>query len=291
MKQIVSNYSITDAKLADSMKAFVISDIHDNYKALEKSIEYIKTKKPDIILMPGDIIDTVDGNHQKLFELIVELCSLAEVYISLGNHDVVNNEIINGKRTEIYTDNYCFFEHLKDYCEVFNNTTTGINIGNNIELFGVTPPYSWYPNGEDKELFQKFMQQYQFNEEHFNMVLSHSPNGFIINNQLICNEFIDLIISGHNHGGMVPQLIQDIINNGLGLFGPYAKFLFPNAYGIYENANSSLIISNGMTKVSATNEVAFLAKILNFFYPPNIEEIDFLPGEEKKLILNNRRRI
>ena len=291
MRQILSKYSITNSKLDDYLKAFLISDIHNNYKALEKAIEYIKIKSPDIVLIPGDVIDSIDENHLELFKTMVKLCSIARVYISIGNHDNVTYKNVIGNDRSMPTDNYNFFENLKDYCEVFINTNEGINIGNNIELFGVTPPYQWYPTGEDKEFFQKFMQQYHFNEDTFNLVLSHSPNGFIYNNQLICDKDIDLILSGHNHGGMVPQIIQDILKNGFGLFGPYAKILFPNAYGIYENENSSLIISNGVTKVSATNEVAFLAKILNFFYPPNVEELEFFPGEEKKLILNKRQII
>ena len=73
-------------------------------------------------------------------------------------------------------------------------------------------------------------------EKEYNLLLSHSPNKPI--NYL--NKNIDLILSGHTHGGQVRiPIIGGVLAPGQGLFPKYDK-------GLYKIGNTSLYIDSGL---------------------------------------------
>lgn len=94
------------------MSVIVIGDIHikhDNIVDIEKftiKVELLcKEKKPDFIVLLGDILDT----HEKILSqclnkaciLINKLRKITKVFIIVGNHDMYNNQ-------QFLTDNHCF---------------------------------------------------------------------------------------------------------------------------------------------------------------------------------------
>jgi len=83
--------------------AIIIGDIHiktDNIEQINlfrsKIIQVIQNKKPDFIVMLGDILDTHERIHttclNKAYEIINDIRKFAPTYILVGNHDMINNQ-------------------------------------------------------------------------------------------------------------------------------------------------------------------------------------------------------
>lgn len=290
MRSIVNEYIVKNKDLNKSEKIVNISDIHSNINALKNIIIILEQINPSIITMPGDIIDSIDDYCIKeMQKSILKLHKKYKIYISIGNHDTVRFSKIDGRRTEVDTSNYEFFENLKkEGVNVIYNTKEQLKATDDINIYAINPPVSWYQQGEDKDEFINLMSQYNFSENKFNLLLSHTPNGFINNGILTCDSNINLILSGHNHGGLTPQFIQKLSKNNVGLAGPYGKILFKNAYGVYSNDNSSLIISNGVTKIANTSELSFLANLINNYLVPEFDILDLEPADENVVSLEKK---
>ena len=83
--------------------AIIIGDIHiktDNIEQINlfrnKILEVIQDRKPDFIVLLGDILDTHERIHttclNKAYELINDIRKFATTYILVGNHDMINNQ-------------------------------------------------------------------------------------------------------------------------------------------------------------------------------------------------------
>lgn len=84
---------------------FKISNIPESHEFIQKTIECAKQKKPNFIVLLGDILDTHEivrvQVHKLAEELIQELSNIARTYILIGNHDYINN-------SQFLTDNHIF---------------------------------------------------------------------------------------------------------------------------------------------------------------------------------------
>lgn len=151
----------------------------------------------------------------------------------------------------------------------------------------------WYRiSKESRESLKDIMLSFSSNkidDDKFNVLLSHSPNALISSNKLMLNkelEFlnkINLIFSGHNHGGLVPNKLHKLFKNR-GIIGPYHKIFMANSFGNWTDKNTTLILSNGITKVSKSSSLGFASNLLNKFYIPDIENILLKPGKKHEII-------
>ena len=99
---------------------------------------------------------------------------------------------------------------------------------------------------------------------------------------------MNLILCGHNHGGLVPTFIQDIKKGHTGFVGPNARLIQHNAYGVYSKNDISLLISNGITKISKSSSLRNFSEILSTIYIPEIELIHMKKSDKHSLQLINR---
>ncbi len=285
MKLIEKNYKITNPKIVGSTKIISITDIHSNYYLINIVKELININ-PSLIIISGDTIDSIDNsNNNLIFDALKYLSNSIPTFISYGNHDTV--KFIEKK--EVDTHNEEFFNKLKTQtnCIIINNDCEQFK--NLIIRSFNLPTDSWYQIGEPKDMFiEKFNNNYHPDNSKYTILSSHSPNGYI-NNQGKINEKLHdllldtLILSGHNHGGLVPIQIQNLLKNtplnGIGLAGPYFKIFFKNAYGYFNDESTNLIISSGVTKWSDCNGA--LGKLVNKVLPPEIEIIDLENGKNE----------
>ncbi len=124
-------------------------------------------------------------------------------------------------------------------------------------------------------------------------MLLHSPRAILSKKKIIDNKLIDkmnLILSGHNHGGLTPTWIQDLFNNHIGFFGAYRTILEKHAYGIFKKNKTYLLISNGITKVSKSSPLGKVRKLANRILLPEIDIITFKKDYDNNLKLDKRRK-
>ena len=169
-----------------------------------------------------------------------------------------------------------------------------INLADDLSVSAVNVPFSYYEKREDLEQYKKLLENVKekIDENKFNILLLHSPNSLIQNGKIDKSSDVirnmNLILCGHNHGGLMPTFAQDILKGHRGLAGPYAKLLQPNAYGVYNEEDTSVLVSNGVTKISATSEAGKINGILNKIYTPEIDVIHMVQSDEHSLKLENR---
>lgn len=212
----LTKYNIKVDRVKSKRFAF-ISDLHDFPN--EPIVDIVKKIDPDAILVPGDFI-----HNSKLYERGIEFlrmsATLAPTFFTLGNHEMK----FCGDIVSLVKDTGAML--LDDTSVMFY----GINIG------GLT---SGYKKGmEQKRLGKtpapnlKWLKKYS-QEDGFKILLSHHPEYY---DPYIKDLPIDIILSGHAHGGQVRLFGQGIIAPGQGFFPKYT-------HGIYDGR---LIVSSGV---------------------------------------------
>lgn len=217
-----------------------ISDLHskeygdDN----ERLVALIARQKPDAIFCVGDMLsrnaDDEDISH--FGALVARLCEIAPVYYTIGNHE---NEFYDADLASVRAavENAGGVYLNNEYIDVELNGNTLRLVG----LLGGNSPWLEYYGDEGISLSDT---DYAFFEdlrscELPTVFLSHMPNMMIFFTPW--KEFrMDLVISGHVHGGLwrLP-FVGGVISPSEGFFPKYD-------YGRYSFGDSDMILSSGL---------------------------------------------
>lgn len=223
----ISRYEVESAKLAESFDGFRIvqlSDLHgaefgDDGMGL---VEKVRELEPDIIALTGDFI--TDENDlaavKKLAERITKLCP---VYFVSGNHEfgsgfaVELRNILEDAGVKYLSNEYLTISRGED----------------SILLGGVEDPNAYADMLTPEELAQKMNEAAP---AAFKILLGHRNYWMTEYPELP----VDLILSGHAHGGLVR------IPGVGGLIGT-DRHLFPDfVEGKFNNGNYTMIVSRGL---------------------------------------------
>lgn len=289
----VRYYTLESNLITNDIKIVNITDVHSDVQKLTCALDYANEINADIITIAGDLFDSVENeNNQRIVDLLT--CQSINVYISIGNHDLISFDR-KGFFAKVHEEkDMRYFNLLKSAknIKVFTDNTE-VEEYENILLTAFDPGYSWYYNSrENKEkfayLFQEYLSNYQVDNK-FRIMLLHSCNGVIIDNELKNEiEGINLILSGHNHAGQMPDCLQRFSKNNRGIISPFSKFFVKGCYGFWTNNNTSVILSNGLTKMGEGHGPAFLCKLMNAILKDDIEVINLTNGDEHKLSLTKK---
>lgn len=228
----VSEYNITSDKIAysfDGFKIVQISDLHNtkNKKLVKSLILEIKKQDPDIIVITGDIIDSKRYDLQVVVDFLKELKNLAPIYFVSGNHEVWSK-----KYDEISA------MLINDGVIILDNNFYKITIdGESIYVLGLKDP-SFYPDEISNQINYDLEEVINTIDDSncFKLLLSHRPEMF----ENYIQTDIDLILTGHAHGGQVRiPFIGGLIAPDQGLFPEYTS-------GMFSENNTSMIVSRGI---------------------------------------------
>lgn len=257
----IKEYFIKNNKNSSKLKIVFLTDFHN--KRFEdgnlKLIYDILNVNPDYIILGGDFIDFSALNskfgsiyYQNTIDFISKLrleslklssnnnYNLKRIFFSYGNHElrlkqksyIEANNIVYEKFIKSLTDNDI---------EIADNNTFKISDG--ITLSGLTLYEGYYYNiFKSKSNYEHITNDVLSNcfgdldSSNFNIVLFHKPD---YADDLIKYGF-DLVLSGHNHGGLIEfPVIGPIFSPDFKLFPKY------NA-GLYKISNGTLIVSRGI---------------------------------------------
>ena len=256
-----------------------LSDIHFNTNTKVKDLDMIYNEvnkvKPDYIMITGDLIDTpeITKNNDKIKELITflsNIAKIAKVMIAIGNHDV------------LHQNDYRFFNKLNDLYNIYvlDNTSYQDEF---IYVSGFTLPSEYYYNINKSENKEVLLSHLDSHKELINklprdipkVALIHSPVRVSENESLKKLHEYDLILSGHTHNGMVPDILEFLFKGNIGIISPYKNFFPAVAKGKIErnidNKKIIIIINGAYTKLSKKSG-KILSK-LNFVYNKSINKI------------------
>ncbi len=294
MKIRTNEYDLVVNKKVDNKKILSISDIHYNKDILSDLLNKMHEIGPDYICIVGDLLDKTNDDLRDMVIWLNEISNSFKTIISIGNHDMVRYDKGNEYpwSTSINSNFFKLVDKISNVVylrDVFESYSDG-----KVNFSALNMDSFWYENRDDRESKVEFYRVLseidcsKLKKSSLNILLSHSPNRLIKNNEIIVNKFevlkyFDLILSGHNHGGLTPKILRPIMNH-TGIVGPYNKVFQKSSYGTWTEENTSLLISDGITKCADSNKVKALKKVINSIYKPDIEIINIRQGDKHKLI-------
>lgn len=252
MKKTV--YEINSSSFSKNICFAVVSDLHG--RDPQKVIELLKEESPDYILMPGDILEKLDGENNKAFEngykLLCEAAEIAPTFYSTGNHEDgatrswspswkkrIKQRVYDAEEVEKIKKSEAIMldDEFVRYGEIaFGGLSSGL-----INEGGI-PNTKWLD-----EFCSLDMPK---------VLLCHHPEYY---ETYLRERNIDLIVSGHAHGGQWRFFGRGVFAPGQGVFPKYT-------YGVHDNR---FVISTGLKT----------GKIPRFFNPP---EVVFVKIKHKK---------
>ncbi|MBE5960184.1 MAG: metallophosphoesterase [Lachnospiraceae bacterium] len=212
-------------------KILQISDLHNKQFGIDQNKILAKIDKinPDIIVVTGDLIDSNNTNIDVAMELINGAINIAPIYYVSGNHEAWSNSY-DDLKSDLENSGVIVLDNEK--IEIFNNNDSIDIIGVADTSFLRSDWLEYGQNVETKDLLNTLTE----GSNNFKILLSHRPELF----DIYSNSNVDLIFSGHAHGG---QFRLPFIG---GLVAP-DQGLFPKLTdGIHTTNNTSMIISRGL---------------------------------------------
>ena len=240
------------------IKIALIADLHNvSGRSVLRSME---KNKPDLIAVVGDLISghtPKEAGHmvesQKYVLPFVRSCtSIAQTFVSIGNHEWMLTEEELG-----------IFVYVG--AAVLDNTWVekdGLVIGGlssalrNICRFERDKEGVLCPKLSDLQSHDKIMTSSDWLSEFerqkgYKILLCHHPEYWCLRDPFLICRRIDLVLSGHAHGGQFRFFGQGAYAPGQGWFPKYTS-------GVHDGPNGRLIISRGLS-----NPVRTVPRIFN----------------------------
>lgn len=226
----LSAHHIENKKFTKKYRFAIISDLHNS--DVTEAIEILKSAHPNFILAPGDIFESLDGDAKKAgengFLLLSAAAKIAPTFVSLGNHELggahswlprpkkeldkpliseENRKLINESGAILLENEYMLLDSL---------AIGGLSSGARGE-----PDTSWLDDFSSLEVPK--------------VLLCHHPEYY---KKYIRDKNIELVVSGHAHGGQWRFFGRGVFAPGQGIFPKYTS-------GVYDGR---LAVSRGMKK-------------------------------------------
>ena len=238
----ITTHKLYTQKKGIDIRFCLVADLHS--KKYVKVLDAIKSVSPNFVLCAGDILERLDGYRDKEningFEFLSAIAELYPTYYSFGNHELFGG---HNDRCKWGSANKSITEDNRKKLEM-----TGVKILDdeyitvgNIHIGGLSSGL-WDKNSNTPNI--DFISQLS-RLEGYKMLMSHHPEYF---ENYLKSENIDLVLSGHAHGGQWRIF-------GKGIYAPQQGFFPKYTSGIHENR---LIVSRGVA-----NSVNPIPRIFN----------------------------
>ena len=234
-----------------------ISDLHN--KDGRQAIESMRNRKPDIIVITGDLVlrrrPTDDmlivQSEKNVLPFLSECAQIAPTYMSLGNHEVMLNqddfELIAQTGVELLdnrfvkTDKYVIGGLTSAYVSRYRRELEEMEAGEKAAegtkagRYLIPKPF-WRPRMQESDYawIDTFVKV-----PRYRILLSHHPEYWCLEEPMLINRNIDLVLSGHAHGGQFRLFGQGFFAPGQGWFPKFTS-------GIHRGKYGRMIISKGM---------------------------------------------
>ena len=228
----VTRYRISSDRLPDTFddyKIIVISDLHNAQFGRDNSqiTKIIKKEHPDMIAITGDLVDSNKTNIDTAIALVHKLMQIAPCYYVTGNHEAW----IGSKFSELEE------KLLDENVHILHDQVIKLEKGGQtVQIAGLDDPdFTDRDSTLQQSMLQTKLNQMNLSGEYC-ILLSHRPETF----EAYVMEHIDLVLSGHAHGGQFRlPFIGGIVAPNQGLFPKYDA-------GIYTKNNTTMIVSRGI---------------------------------------------
>ena len=253
------SYSVSLQNLGGPVRIVLLSDLPGKSFGRENSrlIAKIQEQTPDAIFLDGDMIDrSADPTDvQELLRLIKRLHEIAPVYFAPGNHEL----------EYMQTDTSLLTQVAEAGAVVVNDSYADVTLAGQPLRIGGTMGHAFYFGRSEEEFSSS--PEYQFlkafeDTDVPKICLAHMPDTFIFNGAYnLWN--VDLILSGHTHGGLIRLPFIG------GLYAPMQGWFPEYDQGYFRlGEHMQMVITSGLAGHG------MIPRINN---PPEIVVIDLVP--------------
>lgn len=247
--------------LTAPVRLVVLADLHESLDAanLQKLVTLTEQAGPDLILLDGDMLNGDSADASRLCGLTERLRQIAPVYCALGNHEIAYLEAgTSPLLEELEQAGAAVLE--QSYVDL--DTGGGIRLGGLYEYaFALDDFNTCDPDRMDPEVYG-FLQDFQATDR-CKILLCHRPDSFVFGEAARTWD-VDLVISGHLHGGQVVlPLVGGVFGGDQGWFPRYV-------HGVYEKENVTLAVTSGLGTQPE--------RLPRFQNPPEVMVLDLEPA-------------
>lgn len=280
-----NEYTLYSSKIKSDKNIAIVSDLHISENTSDKKLNEVLSTLEDIeptqIVMPGDLynVDMTTLCDDKVTNFMNSVKEIADVFYvkghtedlgSLQNYRLLPKRLNQDGRIHVLGENKGGFQTIAtDYADL---TITGLRF-----------PTEFYQLSELEKLntllskCEEYLHRIiKLSDNSYNILLCHEP---IIRDVIYLLEVMrddkplsfDLVISGHNHGGILPEKLRPLFRAISQDFYKYYPSYVKGITGCGENG--SIIISEGITKYHS--EMGILEN-LERFHEGTIENVRIL---------------
>lgn len=203
------------------------------------------TEDPELIILDGDMLNEDSKSDEVPVRLVKGLAEIAPVYYALGNHELDYIGTAEGKKMQKHPENSELVKDLTDAgaC-VLEEGYRDVEIGGCKVRIGGMYEYAFALDGDNSAEnltgnVRDFLEEFQ-NTDRYKIMLCHRPDSFVFGD---ASDYwkIDLVISGHDHGGQV------VIPFKGGLYGGDQGWFPPYVHGLYRTGRIRLFVTSGLS--------------------------------------------
>ncbi|MBR6557246.1 MAG: metallophosphoesterase [Clostridia bacterium] len=203
---------LESARISAPVKFLFLSDLHD--RPAPQALELLKQEKMDFIAFTGDAVNRHSGTAEQSLRFLEEAAKLCPVFFSVGNHE---NALPDMPWERLAAAGVAVLDNAE-------TEIAGLRVG------GLS---SWLKAEEKKPAARRFAENFSRDDGKFRLLLCHHPEYYPL---FLRDLELDLILSGHAHGGQIRILGQGLYAPGQGILPRYTA-------GLHDGR---LLISRGM---------------------------------------------
>lgn len=227
------NYTIETDKAVGNFRVVLLSDSHTGTTfhgdGFSEHMKEIGKQNPDVVLVAGDFVDddTTKEDMIRCCQALGEMKTTYGVYYVFGNHD-----------KGYYPSDYRGYTGDDLIAELEKNGVTvlqdqNVLIDNRVYIIGRQDRSEDVERGKGRADMETLTQD--LDDSKFSIVMDHQPADY----EAQAASGVDLVVSGHTHGGQLFPLMN--IENLTGLGGD------DKVYGYEKRGNTNFIVTSGIS--------------------------------------------
>ncbi len=234
---VVTEIEVESVHLPESFSGYRIahvSDLHNDEfgENNEKLLALIKSTEPDMIAITGDLLDSRRTSVEKALNFVQQAVKIAPCYYVTGNHESREGKTYDQLEKDMIEAGVIVLRN--DKLSLEKNGSTIMVAGIDDPRFVLSSDRLVKMEDVIGDVLAGLLEEVP--EEQFTLLLSHRPELF----ELYCEYDIDLVLTGHVHGGQVRVPgVGGIIGPGQGLLPDYDA-------GLYSDGDTDMVLSRGL---------------------------------------------
>ena len=189
----LTEYTWHTGKLTKPVKLLVVSDLHNGrYQDILPLLCDI-----DALLLPGDLAERQGQTYERGIAFLREAAQVVPTFVGIGNHEMRLKQFMDFVRLVEETGARLLFNTYERFGEL---------------VIGCWYRPQWYGHEDMLPAFQA--------EPGCKVLMSHRPEDY---KPYLADQEIDLVLSGHAHGGQWRFFGRGVFAPGQGLFPKYTR--------------------------------------------------------------------